>query len=261
MMNGNRIPKDLLQELFKIKPKSTIYRYISKKLVSLNGAVTRRVAALLVAKDLGIKFLKYVNAEDRKELAPIPNVSARLKSDGHSRTIEKMVTKEIRPLKGITSFDPYLPPALLEEAKEMAEKAYPWLYVFENSVRNIIQILMAKKHGLDWWEKRIKKPHKTIDDNVNKRMADEMQDRWHSSRRGVHKINYTDIDDLRIIVQDNWAVFSIIHKRQSWVIEHISQLSYSRNIIAHNNPLRERDIRSIQTKITEWFEQIKTLPA
>jgi hypothetical protein len=148
----------------------------------------------------------------------------------------------------------------LDEAKEMAVKAYPFLYIFENSVRNVIKSLMENKYGPNWWEIKVKNLHKTIEDDVNRRMHEEKQNRWHSSKRGVHKIYYTDIDDLRIIVQDNWTVFRKIHDRLSWVVEHIMQLSYSRNIIAHNNPLQGRDIQSIQTKIFEWFDQIKGLP-
>jgi len=60
-----------------------------------------------------------------------------------------------------------------------------------------------------------------------------------------------------LIIDDNWEVFKKIHKRKSWVIEHIMQPNHSRNIIAHNNPLSKRDIISIHTKILEWLDQIK----
>jgi len=259
-MSRNSVPRELLQKLLDKRPRTTINRHITKKLSDLNGTVSRKVAALLVAKDMGINFTKYVDDEDRDELTRVHGGGLQPVPLAPSRTLERKVTKEIKPLRGISPCEPYLPSSLLDEAKEMAEKAYPFLYIFENSVRNVIKSLMENKCGPNWWETRVKNLHKTIDDDVNRRMHEEKQNRWHSSKRGVHNIYYTDIDDLRIIVQDNWTVFRKIHDRQSWVVEHIMQLSYSRNIIAHNNPLKGRDIQSIQTKIFEWFDQIKGLP-
>jgi hypothetical protein len=114
-------------------------------------------------------------------------------------------------------------------------------------------------HGASWWDTRVKQRHKTIDGTVTSRMNDEKQNRWHSSKRGIHPIYYTELDDLRIIIDDNWPVFKVIHSRKSWVIEHVMQLNYSRNIIAHNNPLSRRDITGIYTKICEWLDQIREL--
>jgi len=255
-MNRNRVPKNLFLKLLEKKPKTTVYRLIQNKLRDLNGAISRRGAALLVAKDLQINFSKYIGPEDREELARINLPGTRSESPIPPRIIERKVTKEYRPVK-LAAFDPYVPSSLLDEANEMAQKVYPYLYIFENSVRNVIRALMEKKHGPNWWEIRVKNLHKTIDDEVIRRKHEEKENRWHSTTRGIHEIYYSDINDLRIIVQDNWPVFKGIHERQTWVIEHIMQLSYSRNIIAHNNPLRGRDIHSIQTKISEWFDQIK----
>ena len=33
----------------------------------------------------------------------------------------------------------------------MAERVYPLLYVFENSVRDLIELVLKAKYGNDWW--------------------------------------------------------------------------------------------------------------
>lgn len=256
-MNRNIIPKALLQKLFERKPRTTIYRYISKMVEKHNGAISPRAAAFLVAKELKVSFIKYLEDADRKELAGISHQGPSSEAPAPTRTIIKKVTEEIRSLKGIKPIPNLLPSTIIDDAKEMAEKAYPFLYVFENSIRNVISLLMEKKYGPNWWDIRFARIHPNRDRIINGRILTEKQERWHSAPRGVHKIFYADIDDLKNIIEDDWSVFSKIHNRKSWVVEHIMQLSFSRNIIAHNNPLKKRDIQSIQTKIYEWFDQIK----
>lgn len=118
---------------------------------------------------------------------------------------------------------------------------------------------MEKNYGKNWWDLRVKQRFQKIDSDIKSRMEEEKQNRWASSKRGSDKIYYTDLGDLKKIIEDNWPIFKKIHSRKSWVEEHIMQLKYSRNIIAHNNPLKKRDITSIETKIYEWFDQIKDL--
>lgn len=257
-MKRDKIPTKLFEKLKTNLPERTVYWRIQKKVKDYSGTITRRTASFLVAKDLDINFTKYLIEEDREELRKAASFS-QPQGIVTTRIVEKEITKSLKPLKGIAPVEPYLPKELLDEAKEMAEKVYPLLYIFENTIRNVVKGLMEKKYGLNWWDIRVTKLHKDIETAVLKRMDEERQNRWHSSNRGIHKIFYSDLDDLRIIVIDNWAIFKNIHKRQSWVIEHIMQLTYSRNIIAHNNPLKKRDIVSIETKVHEWLDQIRAL--
>lgn len=259
-MKKNKVPPELITKLKEITThtKRRIDQKIQKRVSDCDYTISRRIASFLVAKDHNVNFSKFLTEDDKDTLRQVSSFTQRV-IDATPKTVERKVTKSLKPLKGISSKEPFLPSKLLDEAKEMAEKAYPILYIFENSARNIIKLLMEKAYGKDWWDTRIKKLHSNIDKDVEIRVNDEKENRWHSSKRGVHKIYYTDLDDLRIIITDNWSVFKKIHNRQSWVIEHIMQLRFSRNIIAHNNPLKERDITSIHTKIHEWFDQVKDL--
>jgi len=139
----------------------------------------------------------------------------------------------------------------------MAQECYPLLYIYENTIRNVIKVLMEKKYGSNWWDLSVKKLHKKLDEKIVGRMNKEADERWHTSRRGVHKIYYTDLDDLLKIIEGDWNIFKKIHSRLAWVTEHIRQPGYTRNIIAHNNPLASEDIASIQTKVREWLSQIR----
>ena len=257
-MKRDKVPQKLVAELIEItnRTKRRIDQKIQKKISDYDYTISRRIACFLVAKDYNVNFSKYLNEEDREKLRQVSSFARQIR-DTSPKIVKKKTTKSLKPLKGMRSKEPFLPSKLLDKAREMAEKAYPFLYIFENSVRNVIKILMENKYGSNWWDRRVKQLHRSIDDEVQRRMNDEKQNRWHSSKRGIHKIYYTDLEDLRIIIEDNWTVFKKIHNRRSWIIEHIMQLKYSRNIIAHNNPLTRRDITSIQTKIHEWFDQIK----
>ena len=257
-MMSEQIPPKLITKIAeksKLK-KSAIYDKLAKKIAEYNGLISKRAAAVLVAADFKIASYKYLSPEDKETLIKIkaPQV---FETGARIKVIEKEKVASIVSLRGISVFDPFLPSKLLEEAIRMAEKCYPLLYVYENSIRNVIRILMERKYGPDWWDIRVKQLHGNIDARIEGRIKEEADERWHSSKRGVHKIFYTDLDDLRKIIDDDWDLFKKIHPRKSWVIEHIMQPNHSRNIIAHNNPLSNRDIASIQTKIREWLDQIK----
>jgi hypothetical protein len=259
-MKKDKIPSELFAKLKKETPlsKRTIYWRIQKKVNDYNCTITKRIATFLVAKDLSVNFTRFLNDEDREELRKA-SCSSQPGGGTTVKIIEKEKTKRLEPLRGINQIELFLPSSLLDEAKEMAEKAYAILYIFENSVRNIIRILMENKYGPNWWDLRFKKLHPNRDSLIDGRIKTEKQERWTSSKRGIHKIYYTDMDDLKMIIDDHWFIFKKIHKRKSWVIEHIMQLEFSRNIIAHNNPLKKRDITSIKTKILEWLDQIREL--
>lgn len=94
--------------------------------------VNPRIGSFLVLKDCGISFTKFLTTEDREELRKAIKFSQAAK-EALPRIIEKEITKSLEPLKDITPIEPFLPSKLLEEAREMAEKVYPLLYIFENS--------------------------------------------------------------------------------------------------------------------------------
>ena len=69
-------------------------------------------------------------------------------------------------------------------------------------------------------------------------------------------IFYTDIDDLKSIIAANWLDFKEIFPNFQWVVGKIEEIEMSRNIIAHNNPLEERDVTRLKLNLEDWIMQI-----
>jgi len=148
--------------------------------------------------------------------------------------------------------EPLLPLRIFEEAKKMAE-CYPIFYVFENSIRNFIILIMERKYGKNWWMDKVPK---RIQREVEDRMKKERENRWHY-KRGSHPIFYTNFGDLKDIIINNWDMFKQYFPDQPWIISRLNDLELSRNIIAHNNPLPEKEIRRIKMYFEDWVKQIK----
>jgi len=83
--------------------------------------------------------------------------------------------------------DPLITGKVISEAKEMAEEVYPLLYVFENSVREMIIRVMQKAHGATWWELKVSQE---IQEEVKKRKSKEDKNPWHGKRgRSFHLLH------------------------------------------------------------------------
>jgi hypothetical protein len=153
--------------------------------------------------------------------------------------------------KGIKVTDPLLPTKLVVEATQMAN-VYPVLYVFENSVRNLVSQVMSAKYSDKWWDQKV---GSTIKKKVLGRIQKEHENRWHG-KRGAHPIFYTDIEDLKSIITTNWQDFKDLFPSQQWVSARIDEIEMSRNVVAHNNPLEKRDIQRLELYLGDWIRQI-----
>lgn len=155
--------------------------------------------------------------------------------------------------KTLTLTDPLLSDRVLAEAKEMAEEVYPLLYVFENSVRQMILRVMHKAHGPNWWDSKVSSG---IREEVEKRKKREDENPWHG-KRGAHPIYYTDLDHLGRIVQNNWVDFKAILPRPQWLEQRLDEMGHSRNPVAHMNPLSRNDIQRIKVYFRDWETLVK----
>lgn len=141
------------------------------------------------------------------------------------------------------------------DAQKMAN-VYPIIYVFENSVRELVQKIMESKYGKDWWDKN-SIPSK-IKEKVIIRKKDENKNKWHG-KRGAHEIFYTDIEELTSIIENNWNDFKDFLPKQHWVKTMIEIIGTSRNVIAHNNPLSDDDVSALKVHFKQWTKQIKDI--
>ena len=86
----------------------------------------------------------------------------------------------------------------------MAERVYPTLYIFENSVRDLIEVVLNAACGKDWWTSAVPG---AVQKTAEKHKKDEEKDAWHSPR-GRRSIDYVLLNDLWAIIKHRWAVSS-----------------------------------------------------
>lgn len=250
------IDKELIKAI-KNKTKLSIpriYRMIQEKKESMNHLITKEQAAALLAGENGVKIDKIIEPDALSEIRNIKGISVTpiIKPKPNNRQTEKTISIKIELPHGIKVSDPILPQNIVNDASKMAI-TYLKIYLFENSVRNLILKTLETKYGKNWWDAQVSTQVKK---DVKDRMDKEKENRWHG-KRGAHPIFYTDIGDLKSIISKNWQDFrNIIKKEQEWVKLKIDEIEFSRNVIAHNNPLSNDDIQRVEVNFKDWFKQL-----
>jgi uncharacterized protein YdcH (DUF465 family) len=111
---------------------------------------------------------------------------------------------------------------------------------------------MQEASGPDWWDTGTSSELRR---KVQQRQDKEGSNRWHI-RRGAQEIYYTDFGDLISVIRNNWGIFEDLFPDQNWVINRLTELEASRNIIAHNNNLDERELQRIRMYLQDWIRQV-----
>jgi len=254
-----RIKKKILKALLDETQKSlpTVYRMIEKERARLflpNNSKGRSTAANYLASrftDVSKSGLTKEELDTLRNLAKIaPPIAIKSQTKPEKRIKE---TKMVLFIDGKLTEAFGLPKKMVKEVKIMTE-VYPVLYSLENLVRYIIIRILARKYGNDWWDKC--HISNDIRKSVEKRMKEEDVNRWHG-KRGSHQIFYTDFNDLRSIIINNWEEFKELFPDQIWVQSRLKDVEPSRNIIAHNNPLPKREIKRIRMIMEDFRKQLK----
>lgn len=129
---------------------------------------------------------------------------------------------------------------------------YIAFYCFENAVRELVSSRLKERHGSDWWDKCVSAG---IKKKVEGRKKKEFANRWHDPR-GSEPISYADFGDLSDIIITKWVDFEDFFPEQDWIRNRLNDLEESRNVIAHNNLLSERDIMRIKSHLGDWLRQV-----
>jgi len=231
--------------------KQRIYQLIKRKKAQHSYTISNEQAVALIAADFNIDISKILTKTELANIRSIiknnsPQIDGKVTLKKKQTSVQKF--KEIKETKKL---DPFLPESIVNDAHQMA-KIYQILYLFENSARNLIKIILDKKYT-NWWE--IYAPKKVKDD-VIKRLTKESNNRWHG-KRGIHEIYYTNIGDLISIISKNWKDFERIFPTFEWIKVRIEEIEMSRNIVAHNNTLTTDDIKRVKLYYSDWIRQIK----
>lgn len=218
-------------------------------------------AVYTIAFEHGIDIAKDLDAEETAEVRRL--VSA-LRSNGTMKPEPKgqmkptKVTKTVKvTIAGVdVGTIPALKPQHASEAKVMAEKVYPTVYIFENSVRDLIERVLQAQFGANWWTTAIPG---TIQKTAAKHKADEKNDPWHG-RRGTREIDYVFLVDLWAIIKHQWKQFKALFPNQAWVETLISNdMNVSRRPLAHMNPLSVDDVTNVEVAFRKWVKQLRAV--
>jgi len=155
----------------------------------------------------------------------------------------------------LKSDDPFVDNQTFNAAYSNAE-IYPIIYLFENSVRSFIVAVMKKDFGDSWWTEKVEKVNTRIKENVEIRRLAEKEAPWHSTR-GADPIYYTDIDDLKKILNTYSKEFrKILKGKFEHVIVWIDEIEKTRNTLAHNNPVTKRDRDRLMLYAHDWGKYV-----
>jgi len=170
---------------------------------------------------------------------------------------QKQANRTVYIGKNIEFEDPLLSKIVLDDAKRMTY-IYGVIYIFENSLREVIRVIMTKKYGSDWWEKMTNPKIENIKKKVKSRKEDEKKNPWHGER-GDHQLCYIDMGDLNTIFEEFWADFESLFPNKNWLITRVQEISRSRNIVDHHNPLSINDQERITIYFKDWFKQVNSI--
>ena len=216
-----------------------------------------------IDKDILLNITDWQLKIERKEPSLLPNINDKrdktlIKSKKRIKEIKQTDIKIETDILIIEKEEidiSYISKSIINEIITMKD-VYPWVYLFENSVRNLILNVMKKNSVSDWWDNNVPQPIKR---KVEDRKKNEVNNQWHRGKRGTHNIYYTDLNDLyRIITNgNNWDYFKDIFPKQSFIETIFDFIEQSRNIIAHNNPLPKDEREDLIKDIKRWFRQIE----
>jgi len=219
--------------------------------------MTSEEAAYCLAYEEGLSLEKYLprpTVMRVRELLSALHFGQPVRTKRRQKQVRgKERARELILAGGIRLPDPILPQGILDDAARMATTAYPMLYVFENSVRHAIAMMLGNKFGVDWWNRG------AIPEDVKSTVAGrdgKSPQAWHSARV-THPIFFTEAKDLIAIVEKNWKVFSALFPRKDWFADLVSSIDMARDAVSHMNPLQRRDVDTLRENLSEWWEVIR----
>jgi hypothetical protein len=137
-------------------------------------------------------------------------------------------------------------------AQRMGE-VYQLLYCLENSVRELIESTLREALGPDdWW---IGGVNEGIRRKSEKRKADDLRARWHSSR-GESLVNYVDFPEYGDIITEQWELFEDLLGDAEWVVAYFSEMNRTRRALAHTGDLTQADVDRMELRVRDWLRVV-----
>lgn len=222
---------------------------------------TNEQALFVLAHENGLRLQNYLTsgqiAEVRSLVRGAAAPAAPSTSQGGRAAPKDVPRQRVSIMIGEMSLGevPGLKASHAKEAKAMAERVYPLLYVFENSIRDLIELVLKTKYGSGWWATAVPSKVREAAENLKEQ---EKRDTYHG-KRGRRDIDYLLLMHLWKIIEHKWTDFApMFPPGKHWVQSLIeNDMNVSRRPIAHMNPLREDDIRNVEQAFRKWRENLE----
>jgi hypothetical protein len=145
-----------------------------------------------------------------------------------------------------------IPDDIKAKAKVMSE-VYLYTYCAENALRAFIEDVAIKNYGKDYLSKIML--NNKMKEKIKERKQLQEKKKWLSAR-GTSDIFYLDVDDLGLIIGNNWEIFKNYFPRLDWITVTISEIVDCRNQVAHHSYLQEQERDIIRTDLFKLLRQI-----
>ena len=149
-----------------------------------------------------------------------------------------------------------MPLESLDDSQVAAARKMAVVYVtvaaFENGVRAFMEERLLERVGAGWWDTTVSTQIKT---DAERRRKDEEQIRWHGSR-GSSPLAYVQLDELAVIIQNNYPHFKDLVPTVEWAREIFRSVARSRNVIMHSGQLSLADVERVAMNIRDWVRQV-----
>jgi hypothetical protein len=169
-----------------------------------------------------------------------------LEADG----VAVRATADPRALQRVIPLEDFSPE--IRRSSMHALPVYLAFFCIENGVRELVSQRLLESLGAEWWAEAASEPLKKT---VTERREKEGKNRWHV-QRGAQEIYYTNFGDLASLIRNNWAYFEDLFPDQNWILQRLSELEDSRNVIAHSNLLEQREIERVRMYLQDWVRQV-----
>jgi len=134
-----------------------------------------------------------------------------------------------------------------KSAKMMAD-FYVIYYCLENSIRKMIHDVLLEKYGSNWWNDKIPE---TIRKDAASKQTEEIN--YGIDVKNIDDLlGYTFFGDLITIIESNWVDFSSYIRDKISMRHKLSQISKSRNIIAHSRELTKDEVVRLELLVHDW---------
>jgi hypothetical protein len=239
------------------KPELSIVKSVSALASRKN--ISPEVALISEATKYGVGTASILKKLDQNQHLQL-NIVQKQNTDSIIKPSNGLNRKTIKQGSRLTNDfdDPYLQKSLYSN---IPSEAYSIMFTLENSIRAFIARNLLKAYGEKWWDKLVEKnsTNKITKTVATRKTVD--SGNWYHSKRGSHEIYYTDFSHLLKIINEFSENFSelLMKSPQKNLIGKLDELSPTRNIIAHNNPITSKDLDRLKVHARDWFSYMRHL--